>query len=134
MDENREMLELLRKIELHQRRQTAMSRLQTVFTVGAALCCAGMLVLVWQLLPELTGVVEQMETVLRNLKSVTAQLASADLAQMAENVDALVITGQQSLEQTMAKINAIDLETLNKAIEDLAKVIEPLARFFGKFS
>jgi hypothetical protein len=32
----------------------------------------------------------------------------------------------------MEKLNAIDFETLNKAIEDLGKVIKPLADFFGR--
>ena len=134
MEENAQVLELLKQIEKNTRQQTKMSRLQCAVTVAAALCCAVMLVMVWNGLPELTGIVGQMETVLGNLENVTTQLAAADLAEMAENVDALVVTGQKSLEQTMEKINAIDLETLNKAIEDLAKIIEPLARFFGAFN
>ena len=35
----------------------------------------------------------------------------------------------------MVKIDAIDIETLNKAIEDLSKIVEPLAKvssIFGK--
>ena len=134
MEENREMLELLRQIETNGRQQAKLSRLQCAFTVASALCCLVLVILVWNVLPELSGVVRQMETVLANLEQVTTQLAAADLTELAGNVDALVVTGQQSLEQTMEKINAIDLETLNKAIDDLARIIEPLARFFGKFS
>lgn len=133
MEENAQVLEILKQIEKNGRRQTLMSSIQCAITVAAALCCVCMLVMVWNVLPELAGIVEQMETVLGNLENVTTQLAAADLAEMAENVDALVVTGQKSLEQTMEKINAIDLETLNKAIGDLAKVIEPLARFFRAF-
>jgi hypothetical protein len=48
-------------------------------------------------------------------------------------VDALVSTGQQSLEQTMAKLNDIDFQTLNKAIKDLAAVVEPLAKMSSLF-
>ena len=33
--------------------------------------------------------------------------------------------GQDSLKQTMDKLNTIDFETLNKAIEDLAAVVQP---------
>jgi len=42
--------------------------------------------------------------------------------------DNLVATGQTSLEQTMEKLNSIDFKTLNQAIADLSKVIEPLAK------
>ena len=32
------------------------------------------------------------------------------------------------------KLNIIDFETLNQAIEDLADVVEPLAKFFNVFN
>ena len=34
----------------------------------------------------------------------------------------------------LAKLDTIDLDTLNKAIQDLADVVEPLARFFNVFN
>ena len=75
-----------------------------------------------------------MQTVLGNLEQTTAQLASMDLQSMGSNVDALVATGQEGLEQTMEKLNSIDLDTLNKAIGDLAKVVEPLARLISRLT
>lgn len=127
MGENERMLEVLERIEKQGQRQAWIGIAQCVFSLAAAVCCAVLLVTVLRVLP-------QMEAVLGNLERTTQQLAAADLISMAENMDALVVTGQQSLEQTMEKINALDLETLNKAIEDLSKVIEPLARFFRAFN
>ena len=49
--------------------------------------------------------------------------------------DALVSDSQTGLTEAMNKLNAIDIDTLNKAIESLADVIEPLAKLsniFGK--
>ena len=43
-----------------------------------------------------------------------------------------VIT-QDGLEDTLVKIEKLDLDTLNKAIKDLAAVVEPLAKFFNSF-
>jgi len=51
-----------------------------------------------------------------------------------DNVDSLVTTSQQSVRQITDKLNAIDFETLNLAIEDLADVVEPLAKFFNVFN
>ena len=86
------------------------------------------------------GAAQQAETVLRNLESVTTQLAQADLADMVEdvdalvaNVDGLVATSQEGVEQTIGKLNAIDFDALNKAIKDLSDVIEPIAKFFNTF-
>ena len=42
----------------------------------------------------------------------------------------------QRIGETMAQYmnsNAIDFDTLNKAIDDLSKVIEPIANFFNGF-
>ena len=42
---------------------------------------------------------------------------------------------QQKLVRLMktAGMDTIDFETLNKAIQDLAAVVQPLADFFGRF-
>ena len=37
-------------------------------------------------------------------------------------------------EEMFEKINSIDIESLNLAIDSLSKVVEPLAKFFGVFS
>ena len=41
-----------------------------------------------------------------------------------------MITGQTSLEQTLTRLNELDLESLNKAIANLAALVEPMAKFF----
>ena len=39
----------------------------------------------------------------------------------------------ESVEAVMTKLEEIDFEGLNTAIKDLGDVVEPLAKFFGKF-
>ena len=56
-----------------------------------------------------------------------------DFTGMVEDVDTLVTTAQSSLEQTMGKLNSIDFDTLNNAIEDLAKVVEPMSKLMNVF-
>lgn len=133
MEENREVVELLRQIEKTSRQQARSARLHCILTFVSALCCVAVLVTVLGILPKVDGVITQMDAVLSNLEQTTAQLAAIDLQGMVSDVDALVTTGQQSLQQTMEKVNAIDYESLNRAIKDLADVIEPLAKFFNAF-
>jgi hypothetical protein len=52
---------------------------------------------------------------------------------MVNDVDSLVATAQESLEQTMQNLNTIDFQTLNKAIEDLSKVVEPMSKLMKVF-
>ena len=151
MEENKELTALLEKIEENGHKQAKFAKWQCILSVIAAVACIGMLCCVLQLLPTVNGLMVQADTVMRNVGQVTAQLAQADweglvsdletvsnqmananLGSIVEEVNGLVQTSQASLEQTMEKINSVDFETLNKAIQDLSKVVQPLAKLFGR--
>ena len=148
MEENKEVLQLLKQIEKANRRQTLCCIALCIFAMIAALCCIVTFVAIYQIIPQLTQIVPQitavipkvtevitqMQTVLTNLEKTTSQMAQLDLSVMVNDVNELVVTGQQSLEQTMGKLETIDFDALNGAIDDLANVIEPLARFFKVFN
>ena len=140
MEENREMLELLQKIEASNRKQLLYTRIQCIAALVAVACFAGVYFLIRDFLPqisaiitEIPGVVAQMESVLGNLEVVITELTTVDFAGVIEGVNALVATGQAGLEETVTKLNAIDFEALNQAIEDLPAVIEPMAKFSKLF-
>ena len=134
MDNQQEMLELLRKIEKSNRQNVFTNILICLFMLAAAVSCVVLCVMVLNVMPQVNELMGQMETVLANLTRTTGELAALDLESMVVNVDSLAVYAQDSLQQTMEKLNAVDFETLNKAIEDLSKVIEPLAKFFGMFN
>lgn len=73
------------------------------------------------------------ESVVTDLEEVSREIAEADLDGLARDVNTLVRTCQASVEEAMGKLNAIDLQTLNQAIDDLAAVVKPLADFFERF-
>ena len=142
MEENKETLELLRKIEKNSRMQTYSGYARTVLVLVCAVCMVVLTCAVMKLLPQVSeiltqakGAVAQVGTVLDYLEQTSAQLAQVDYAGMVGGVDSLVTTGQQSLEATMEKLNSIDFDALNKAIKDLAAVTESLSkvtRLFGR--
>ena len=134
MEANKELLELLQKIEKANRQQVKLTRLVCIFALIAALCCGCTVALIYGVLPRIDAVVGQMQTVLSNLEAATSQLSVMDFTGMVEDVDALVVAGQQSLELTMKKLNTLDIAALNKAISDLSGVVEPLAKFFSAFT
>ena len=140
MEENKELLELLQKIEKSNRQQVKLTRLVCIFALVAALCCACTVGLVYNVLPQITGVlpqintvISQMQIVLGNLETATAQLSVMDFTGMVNNVESLVVTAQESLEQTMRNLNTIDFQTLNQANEDLSKVVEPMSKLMKVF-
>lgn len=135
MEMNPEMQTVLEKLEKSNRQQVRAARLQCFFSFLAAVCCLLLLLTVAKIVPdirelsgEISGIAAQAETVLTNLETVSDELAAADLEGLVTDVDSLVAS-------SLEKISAIDIETLNKAIKDLAEVIEPLAKvasIFGK--
>lgn len=131
MEENKSLEQLIVRLEKSNQQQAKYARRQFVLSILAVLFCAAMFLLVWRMVPRVTAAFGQLETVLTNLEVVTDQLAAADLEGMAQNVDQLVRTGQSGVESAVEKLNAIDFDTLNRAIRDLADVVEPLANFFN---
>lgn len=141
MEENKQMTEVLARIEKNSRRQARFAVLQCVLTLVAAAFCAAGFYLIWQFLPlvsqalpQISGILDQMQTVLANLETTTEQLAQIDLSGMVTGVDTLVNTAQQSLNETMGKLDTIDFHTLNKAIADLAAVVEPMSKILKVLS
>ena len=135
MDMNQQMREYLEKLEKSNRQQVRFARVQCIFSIVAAVCCLLLLLTVAKLVPdirELSGQIStiavQAETVLTNLETVTEELAKADLAGVVEDVDALVVTSQEGLLEALNKVNSIDIDTLNTALEHLAKIVERLER------
>ena len=134
MDQNQEMLELLRKIEKSGRQKNVTNLLLCLFMLAAAVSCVTLCVMVCRLLPQVNDLLGQMETVMTDLEQTVRRLSALDLESMVANANSLAVVAQESLQQTMEKLNTVDFETLNKAIEDLSKLIEPLAKFFGMFN
>ena len=142
MEENKETLELLRKIERSSRMQTYSGYVRPGLMLVCAVCMAVLVVMVFRLMPQINEILAQAQhtfnqvgTVLDYLEQTSYQLSQVDLQGMVSNVDGLVTTGQQSLQATMDKLNGIDFDALNKAIKDLAAVTESLskvARLFGR--
>lgn len=140
MEMNPEMQVYLEKLEKSNRQQVRSARLQCFFSFLAAVCCLLLLLTVAKIVPdikelsgEISGIALQAESVLTNLETVTQELAAADLKGLVTDVNGLVSTSQTGVEQALDKLNAMDMDTLNKAIEDLAKVVEPLAKVAGMF-
>ena len=138
--EEKDMREILERLEKSNRQQLRYARLQSILALLAALCFIGLVVVVGSIVPELMdfaseaeSLLGQAEVVLTNLEDVTNELAQVEFTKMIDDVNGLVTSSQQGLEGTLEKINSIDIESLNEAIDGLAKVVEPLAKFFKVF-
>ncbi len=133
MEENKEIIELLKKLDESSQKRVRLGRILCVLALVAALFCGATFAVVFSLVPQVETVLTQLQPVLGNLEQTSQQLAALDLEGMVSNVDALVVTGQQTLQQSMEKLDTVDFDALNQAIRDLSAVIEPLAKWGKMF-
>lgn len=127
--------ELLKK----QEKQLKLSRISAigVLALAAAIILSCLILvpkvvntmyLIETLAEETSELVENANTTLEGIDEMSAEIKTA-----ADGINGLVEDNSSVLTESMTKLNSIDFEGLNKAIEDLGAVVEPMAKFFGKF-
>lgn len=127
--------QLLEKLESANRKQLFFTKILCVICALAVICSLVVMITVSKAASALTELAEpvqalavQAEAVLTDLGTAAESLAQVDFAGMVSQVDTLTTESQEAVAQAMEKLDAIDIETLNKAIADLAQVVEPLAK------
>ena len=124
--------ELLKKMLFYARIRTAVA-----LVVAVLLVLCGILIV-----PKAIGTINQAnqtmeqatETIsLANTAIESVTTMSQSITDMGTNMDTFITDNGESVEAVMTKLEEIDFEGLNTAIKDLGDVVEPLAKFFGKF-
>ena len=124
--------ELLKKMLFYARIRTAVA-----LVVAVLLVLCGILIV-----PKAIGTINQANQIMEQatetlslantaIESVTTM--SQSITDMGTNMDTFITDNGESVEAVMTKLEEIDFEGLNTAIKDLGDVVEPLAKFFGKF-
>ena len=120
---------LLEKIEKQTRQQALFTKILCVFCAAILICMLVLTLFIVNAAGQITELADQAKFVMDNLDAVTWELANADIGGMMENIGALATDSQVIVEEAMRKLEAINLDVLNQAIEDLANIVEPLANF-----
>ncbi len=87
----------------------------------------------------LNGILNSAESTFTQLDMIATDINEADLPGMFDEINTLVQDGQAAastaatgVEDALARIEKLDIETLNKTIQDFSAVVEPLSRLFGR--
>lgn len=134
MAEHDNLQTVLEKLEENSRKQLIWTRVQCVFSMITGICCVAALVQILRVLPQLEQLILHTDVVLTNLEAITQQLTALDLSEMVTNINDLVTTSQAGVEEALERINEINFEALNQAVEDLAAVVQPLADFVKRIT
>ena len=150
MEHQNEMLIALRELTEENRKQQAMLQQQYRTTRLLAILLIVLVAMVGltmvTFLPKITATLEgfdriltELNVVVENTKTITQELTAADIEGTIQSlggtldaVGSLVEDSSDSLTSAIKKLEALDIETLNSAIQGLYKVVNPLASLFGR--
>ena len=131
----KESLETLQK---NQKKQTGLLRLIMVFNLIICVCMVVVTVSVVNVMPQVSSALKEVETLASGASGAINDVEALipDLQQTSKELGTISTSissdGLPKLYESLDNLNKLDMETLNQSIADLAAVIDPLARFFGK--
>lgn len=134
MENHAHLQKILERMEENSRKQLVYSRIQCIFSVISAVCCVALVATLLRFIPQLEDLAAQADLLMSDLQSVTAELKKLDLTDMIAGINDLVATSQNGVEEAIEKISEIDISKLNKAVSDLAAVVQPLADFVKRIT
>ncbi len=121
-------------------KQAKTSKIQTA-TVSVLMLIVAVALLVLSV--QVGGVLEQANSAIDEITVLTTELNTileeSQITELLNNANALIEESGDALtkaledvDEALGTVSQIDIETLNSAIADLQKVIQPLAKLFGK--
>ena len=81
--------------------------------------------------PKAVGLMGTAQSTLDNLQTVTEDLMELNLSGPVQGINDNTTRAMQDVSDSMNRIEAIDIETLNSAIKDLGESVENLNRIFS---
>jgi len=142
MDNNQQMQTILTTMEQHNRKQLLWTKLLCLLCALLVICSLVVMVTIASTAAQLTelaapiqalttsiqDLATQAQAVLTDLGTAANALTLVDFSAMASQVETLAADSQAAVTEAMKKLDAIDIDTLNKAIKDLAAIVDPLAK------
>ena len=119
--------ELLIEIARQQRKEAKSGRISAI----AMICLVVAFVIALSVfVPLAANTLEKVNTT-ENV-AVSAQESLDEIDEMVNNFNGVIVDNTDSVNDALKKVGEIDVQSLNKSIEELASILDPLARLFGK--
>lgn len=128
------MEQVLKKLEKQNQQQLLFTKILCGLCALMLVCTLVLTILIGGAVKQIVAIAEPLQEISQQAGTVMSSLVEADLSGMVESVNSLATDSQNAITEAMKKLDTIDIDTLNQAIQDLADVVEPLAKvskFFG---
>ena len=131
--------ESLKQTEILEKQFKSAKKQNIIVSVLMIIVAAALIMLTVQL----GGILEEANTAIAEISSLTKQLngilEETQLTELLNNANSLIAESGDalsealiSIDEALGTVSQIDIESLNQAIADLQKVVEPLSRLFGR--
>lgn len=123
--------ELLIEIAKGQRKETKSGRISAIATVALAIA---FIITLSVFLPIAVSTLEKVNTTLTEAENVAiaAQESLDEIDSMVENFNGVIVDNTDSVNKALNKVGSFDVDSLNRSIEELASILDPLAKLFGR--
>ena len=126
-EHNKEIAQTEKSQLKYQKLSFVMSMLSAIFT-GTVLIIV--ICMVAYVVPKVNTIYDSTMVSLNNLEYLTTELKEADLGGTVANINTLTIQATDDMSRTVERIDKVDLEKLNEAIDNLNETVKPMAEFF----
>ena len=135
MSEKELLVELLKQQKGETRARRFVAVVMVLIFLSVAISLALIVPKIMGVAADVKGATEKLSNIVKTVESKLETLDSTvkDIDKMVKNVDDLVVSNTQNLSEAVEKLNAIEFDKLNKAINDFSDTVEPLANFFNAF-
>ena len=123
--------ELLIEIAKGQRKETKSGRISAIATVALAIA---FIITLSVFLPIAVSTLEKVNTTLTEAENVAiaAQESLDEIDSMVENFNGVIVDNTDSVNKALNKVGSFDVDSLNRSIEELTSILDPLAKLFGR--
>ncbi len=142
MNERELLAELLRQQKTSAKSGRILVGILAVIAVVAILAAALLVPRAIRTLNEAQELIEEGQTALAGVEEMVGGIEEitgnvdglvTDVSGLVSGVNGIVTENTEAVTEAIGKINDIDFESLNKSIQDLSDILEPLANFFNLF-
>lgn len=128
--ENLSERDLLIEIAKGQRKEAKSGRISATAMVCLVIA---FIIALSAFVPLAANTLEKVNTTLTEAENVavSAQKSLEEIDEMVSNFNGVIVDNTDSVNSALSKVNEIDIKSLNKSIEELASILDPLARLFG---
>ncbi len=129
--ENMTDTELLIEIAKGQRKEAKSGRISAIATVALAVA---FVITLSVFLPVAVNTLNKVNATLAEAENVAvaAQKSLDEIDGMVQNFNGVIVDNTDSVNTALSKVSEIDVNSLNRSIQELADILDPLARLFGR--